>query len=146
MNELVRDPAPKLVPTKFDRNPIRTAPGRAVTVWGNARPPARQATTIPLEPNLGWGVKRHIEVTQSGYPWWLPLQLAMSYTGLGRVPDLRVRVRVLVICTSTSTSTSTLFSHKYEYEYWCTSTSTCLWFIPKSKEMTIINKIPCNKF
>ena len=56
MNELVRDPAPRIVPTKFDRDPVRTAPGRAVTVWGNARPPARQATTIPLEPNLGWGV------------------------------------------------------------------------------------------
>ena len=37
MNELVRDPAPRLVPTKFDRDPIRTAPVRAVTVWGNAR-------------------------------------------------------------------------------------------------------------
>ena len=35
MNELVRDPAPRIVPTKFDRDPIRTAPGRAVTVWGN---------------------------------------------------------------------------------------------------------------
>ena len=57
MNKLVRDPAPRIVPTKFDRDPIKTAPGRAVTVWGNARPPARQATTIPLEPNLGWGVK-----------------------------------------------------------------------------------------
>ena len=43
MNELVRDPAPRIVPTKFDRDPIRTAPGRAVTVWGNARPPARPA-------------------------------------------------------------------------------------------------------
>ena len=38
MNELVRDPAPRFVPTKFDSDPIRTAPGRAVTVWGNARP------------------------------------------------------------------------------------------------------------
>ena len=43
MNELVRDPAPRIVPTKFDRDPIRTAPGRAVTVWGNAHPPARPA-------------------------------------------------------------------------------------------------------
>ena len=43
MNQLVRDPAPRIVPTKFDRDPIRTAPGRAVTVWGNARPPARPA-------------------------------------------------------------------------------------------------------
>ena len=43
MNELVRDPAPRFVPTKFDRDPIRTAPGRVVTVWGNARPPARPA-------------------------------------------------------------------------------------------------------
>ena len=41
MNKLVRDPAPRFVPTKFDHDPIRTAPGRAVTVWGNARPPAR---------------------------------------------------------------------------------------------------------
>ena len=57
MKELVRDPGPRIVPTKFDRDPIRNAPERAVTVWGNARPPARQATTIPLEPNLGWGVK-----------------------------------------------------------------------------------------
>ena len=31
MNELVRDPAPRFVPTKFDLDPIRTAPGRAVT-------------------------------------------------------------------------------------------------------------------
>ena len=43
MNELVRDPALRLVPTKFDRDPIRTAPGRAVTVWGSDRPPARPA-------------------------------------------------------------------------------------------------------
>ena len=43
MNELVRDPAPRFFPTKFDRDPIRTVPGRAVTVWGNARPPARPA-------------------------------------------------------------------------------------------------------
>ena len=43
MNELVRDPAPRIVPTKFDCDPIRTVPGRAVTVWGNARPPARPA-------------------------------------------------------------------------------------------------------
>ena len=57
MNKLVRDPAPRFVPTKFDRDPIRTAPGRAVTVWGNARPPAQRATTIPLEPDSGWGVK-----------------------------------------------------------------------------------------
>ena len=56
MNKLVRDPAPRFVPTKFDHDPIRTAPGRAVTVWGNAR----QATTIPLEPNLGWGVKTYL--------------------------------------------------------------------------------------
>ena len=57
MNELVRGPAQRFVPTKFYRDPIRTAPGRAVTVWGNARPPAQQVTTIPLEPNSGWGVK-----------------------------------------------------------------------------------------
>ena len=38
MNELVRDPAPRFVPTKFDRDPKRTAPGSAVTVWGNTRP------------------------------------------------------------------------------------------------------------
>ena len=30
MNELVRDPAPRFVPTMFDRDPLRTAPGRAV--------------------------------------------------------------------------------------------------------------------
>ena len=39
MNELVRDPVPRFVPTQFDRDSIRTAPVRAVTVWGNARPP-----------------------------------------------------------------------------------------------------------
>ena len=31
MNELVQDPAPRFVPTKFDRDPVSTAPGRAVT-------------------------------------------------------------------------------------------------------------------
>ena len=30
MDELVRDPAPKFVPTKFDRDLIRTAHGRVV--------------------------------------------------------------------------------------------------------------------
>ena len=43
MNELVRDPAPRFVPAKFDHDPITTAPRRAVTVLGNARPPARPA-------------------------------------------------------------------------------------------------------
>ena len=39
-NELVRGPAPRFVPTKFDRDRIRAAPVRAVTVlW--PRPPAR---------------------------------------------------------------------------------------------------------
>ena len=55
--------------------------------------------------------------------------VGMPWSGLGRVPDLRVRVqvRVLVICVSTSTSTWLL----HEYEYWLmstsTSTSTGLW-------------------
>ena len=31
MNKLSRDPAPQYVPTKFDRNQRRIAPGRAVT-------------------------------------------------------------------------------------------------------------------
>ena len=31
MNELVRDLAPRYVPTKFDRNRRRTAPGKALT-------------------------------------------------------------------------------------------------------------------
>ena len=31
MNELDRDPAQRFVPTKFDRDPIRTASIRAVT-------------------------------------------------------------------------------------------------------------------
>ena len=43
MNKLVEDPAPRFIPTKFDRDPIRTAPRRAVMVWGNARLPARPA-------------------------------------------------------------------------------------------------------
>ena len=30
MNELVIDPAPRFVPTKFDRDPLRTTPGRVV--------------------------------------------------------------------------------------------------------------------
>ena len=30
MNELVRDPALRFVPTKFDRDPVRTVPGRVV--------------------------------------------------------------------------------------------------------------------
>ena len=42
MNELVRDPAPRFVPTKFDRDPVRTAPVRAVTMLGNARSPGRR--------------------------------------------------------------------------------------------------------
>ena len=67
MNELVRDPAPRIFPTKFDRDPIRTAPGRAVMVWDNARPPAQQATTIPLEPDSGWGVKIVIQLI---FQWW----------------------------------------------------------------------------
>ena len=66
MNELAWDPAPRFAPTKFDSDPIRTVPGRAVTVWGNACPgacpPAQQATTIPLKPDSGWGVKRHESV------------------------------------------------------------------------------------
>ena len=33
MNELVRDTAPRFVPTKFDHGPIRTAPRRAVTIF-----------------------------------------------------------------------------------------------------------------
>ena len=44
MNELVWDSAPRFVPTKFDRDPIRTASVRAVTVWGNARPTADDNT------------------------------------------------------------------------------------------------------
>ena len=31
MNELVWDPAPRSIPTKIDRDPVKTAPGRAVT-------------------------------------------------------------------------------------------------------------------
>ena len=31
MNELVRDPAPRFLPTKFDSDPVTTAPVRAVT-------------------------------------------------------------------------------------------------------------------
>ena len=46
MNELARDPAPRFVPTKFDRNPMRTAPGRAVTVCGKARPAGDDNTPL----------------------------------------------------------------------------------------------------
>ena len=71
MNELVWDPAPRFVPTKFDRDPIRTAPGRAVRVWGNARPPARQATTIPLEPDSGWRVNFWLRTRRGTmFPWY----------------------------------------------------------------------------
>ena len=31
MNELIQNPAPRFLPTKFDRNPVKTAPVRAVT-------------------------------------------------------------------------------------------------------------------
>ena len=31
MTELVQDAAPRFVPTKFDHDPVRTAPGRVVT-------------------------------------------------------------------------------------------------------------------
>ena len=44
MNELVRDLAPRYVPTKFDRNWRRIAPGRALTgLAGQNNQLARQA-------------------------------------------------------------------------------------------------------
>ena len=43
MNELVQNPAPRFVANKFDHDPIRTAPVRAVMVLGNASPAAYPA-------------------------------------------------------------------------------------------------------
>ena len=75
MNKLVRDPAPRFVPTKFYHDPIRTAPVRALTVWGNAHPPSRQRQ-YPSSPIRAEGknctLARRIDRSHKcGWPWQL---------------------------------------------------------------------------